>query len=276
MKVGTLFAVYDGRVPAEADLVCYWFAKAWEALEAGRAKRIGLVATNSIRGGANRKVLEPIAEAGAIFEAWSDQPWTIDGAAVRVSLVCFGDSTDYPEQRLDGQRVPAVHPDLSASTANASLAARLIENASAAFMGVTKSGPVDIDGAPARLMLMEPLNPNRRPNSDVLAPSINGREITARLSDRWLLFFQAIQTEKECALYEAPFRVAKERVFPARSASRTVSNVKYWWRYERPRPEMYNAIGESARYIATSMVAKHRCFVYIEIQVIPENLAKER
>ena len=30
--VETLFKVYEGRVPAEADLVCYWFAKAWEAL----------------------------------------------------------------------------------------------------------------------------------------------------------------------------------------------------------------------------------------------------
>ena len=65
-KVDTLFKVYAGRVPAEADLVCYWFAKAWGALQAKRAKRVGLVATNSIRGGANRKVLEPIAEASAI------------------------------------------------------------------------------------------------------------------------------------------------------------------------------------------------------------------
>ena len=87
--VETLFRVYAGRVPAEADLVCYWFAKAWEALQTGRVKRVGLVATNSIRGGANRRVLEPIAEAGAIFEAWSDEDWTVEGAAVRVSLVCF-------------------------------------------------------------------------------------------------------------------------------------------------------------------------------------------
>ena len=72
-NVETLFRAYEGRVSAEADLVCYWFAKAWEALQAGHAKRVGLVATNSIRGGANRKVLEPIAEADAIFEAWSDE-----------------------------------------------------------------------------------------------------------------------------------------------------------------------------------------------------------
>ena len=88
--VEALFKAYRGRVPAEADLVCYWFAKAWEALQAQRVKRVGLVATNSIRGGANRKALDPIAEANAIFEAWSDEPWTIDGAAVRVSLVLRG------------------------------------------------------------------------------------------------------------------------------------------------------------------------------------------
>jgi type II restriction/modification system DNA methylase subunit YeeA len=87
--VESLFAAYDGRVPAEADLVCYWFSKAWRAVGSGRALSVGLVSTNSIRGGANRRVLEPVAQAGAILEAWSDEPWTIDGAAVRVSLVCF-------------------------------------------------------------------------------------------------------------------------------------------------------------------------------------------
>jgi hypothetical protein len=30
--VERLFAAYAGRVPAEADLVVYWFAKAWERM----------------------------------------------------------------------------------------------------------------------------------------------------------------------------------------------------------------------------------------------------
>ncbi len=108
--VETLFKVYDGRVPAEADLVCYWFAKAWEALQAGRAKRVGLVATNSIRGGANREVLEPIAEAGAIFEAWSDEPWTVEGAAVRVSLGLLRSNASRPDApRTRWRPCPAIH-----------------------------------------------------------------------------------------------------------------------------------------------------------------------
>jgi type II restriction/modification system DNA methylase subunit YeeA len=58
--VGTLRQIYAGRVPGGADLVCYWFEKARAQIEAGQAQRAGLVATNSIRGGANRKVLERI------------------------------------------------------------------------------------------------------------------------------------------------------------------------------------------------------------------------
>ena len=35
---------------------------------------------------------------------------------------------------------------------------------------------------------------------------------------------------------------------------------------------MYKAFGDSRRYIATSMVAKHRCFLFVDSRVVPENL----
>ncbi len=72
------------ELPGAADLVTYWFAKAWSKMQSGELQRAGLVSTNSIRGGANRAVLKPIAENGNIFEAWADEAWTVDGAAVRV------------------------------------------------------------------------------------------------------------------------------------------------------------------------------------------------
>ena len=55
--VSRLFETYANRVPAEADLVCYWFEKAGRHIASGKAARAGLVATNSIRGGANRRAL---------------------------------------------------------------------------------------------------------------------------------------------------------------------------------------------------------------------------
>ena len=45
--VSKMFAAWEGRVPSEADLVCYWFVKAGEQVGAGRAKRVGLVAYQS-------------------------------------------------------------------------------------------------------------------------------------------------------------------------------------------------------------------------------------
>ena len=101
--VETLRKTYDGRVPGGADLVTYWFEKARAQIAAGKLQAAGLVSTNSIRGGANRKVLERIVETTRIFEAWSDEEWVNDGAAVRVSLLGFGPI--FPvnrSNRLDG------------------------------------------------------------------------------------------------------------------------------------------------------------------------------
>lgn len=59
--VERLRAAYAGRVPGGADFVCYWFERAREEVAEGRTERVGLVGTNSIRGGANRAVLDRIA-----------------------------------------------------------------------------------------------------------------------------------------------------------------------------------------------------------------------
>ena len=84
---------YQGRrLPGFADLsLTYWFEKAREQIENGQSvKRAGLLATNSIRGGANREsTKQRIKETGDIFMAWSDRDWMLDGAAVRVSMVGF-------------------------------------------------------------------------------------------------------------------------------------------------------------------------------------------
>ena len=72
--VSQLFATYRGRVPAKADLVCYWFWKAGKQLELMKTNRVGLVATNSIRGGASRRALQDATVNRRIFDAWSDEP----------------------------------------------------------------------------------------------------------------------------------------------------------------------------------------------------------
>jgi hypothetical protein len=139
-QVEALFEVYHGRVPPEADLVTYWFDKARAQIGLGRARRAGLVATNSIRGGANRRVLDRVIADAPVFEAWSDEPWIVEGAAVRVSLVCFGQGDDEP--RLNGRSVLRIHPDLTGGGLDLTKARRLNENNGVAFMGDTKAAPL--------------------------------------------------------------------------------------------------------------------------------------
>ena len=122
--------VYTGTVPAFADLVCYWFHKAGRAVVDGKVARAGLVATNSIRGGRNRTVLDQIVADAAIFDAWSDEPWVVDGAAVRVSLVCFASQDARYPVHLDGAKVDRIAPDLTAGTADLTKVGRLARNRS--------------------------------------------------------------------------------------------------------------------------------------------------
>jgi type II restriction/modification system DNA methylase subunit YeeA len=263
---------YEGRVPGGADFVTYWFEKARAQIENGKCRAAGLVATNSIRGGASRKVLDRILETIRIFEAWSDEDWINEGAAVRVSLVCFGMS-EGPEW-LDGQEVDTINSDLTAGndgkTEDLTQAHRLAENAGVSFMGVTKSGPFDVPANLAQRWLTLP-NPHGRSNSDVLSPSLNGQDLAKRPSDEWIIHFGSL-SEEEASLYEGPFSYAQEHIKPARQVSRTPKNREIWWRFERSRPEMFAAFGAQRRYIATCLVAKHRFFVWVHRRVVPENV----
>ena len=240
--VSRMFATYAGRVPAEADLVCYWFAKAGRQIADGKAKRAGLVATNSIRGGANRRALQAATDTRRIFEAWSDEPWVIDGAAVRVSLICFSLSDDESVvgARLDGESVDEIYADLTARRGGAGVdltgVRRIPENAGTAFMGDTKGGPFDVAGDQAREWLCLPANPNGRTNADVLKPWVNGMDLTRRPSGKWTIDFGWTMSVGDAALYEEPFRWTKERVYPMRQQNRREAYRAYWWRHvERGR-----------------------------------------
>ena len=86
-----LWSVFRGRTPGVADLCCYWFEKARRHIELKKTKRAGLLATQGIRGGANRESLNRIKSTGNIFFAESDRNWILDGALVHVSMIGFDD-----------------------------------------------------------------------------------------------------------------------------------------------------------------------------------------
>jgi type II restriction/modification system DNA methylase subunit YeeA len=266
----TLRACYQRRVPGGADLVCYWFEKARAQIEAGKTQRAGLVSTNSIRGGANRKVLERICQSTRIFNAWSDEPWINEGAAVRVSLACFGTGEG---SVLDGLPVTEIHADLNGSTshgaANLTHALKLKENAGLSFQGPVKVGKFDIPGAVARNWLKLP-NPHNIPNTKVVRPWSNGMDITRRPSDTWIVDFGGDLGESDAALFEAPFAHVVEHVKPERINNNRAIRAKYWWRHGEIMPAMRAALKPLERFIATPRVAKHRLFVWLSSLVLPD------
>jgi type II restriction/modification system DNA methylase subunit YeeA len=213
--------------------VTYWFEKARVAIEQGKSRYAGLVATQSIRAGSNHTVLKQIKESGDIFEAWSDEPWIVEGAALRVSLVCFARKEEaglLPHQ-LDGEMVEVIHADLTTGKADAldlTKAKLLKENQGIAFQGTIKVGAFDIPGNLARKWLQAPLNPNSRPNSDVLRPWANGKNFTGRPLDKWIIDFGVNMPEKTAALYELPFQYAVEHIKQTREGKREVQATKRW------------------------------------------------
>ncbi len=273
-----LRTTYKKRVSGAADLVTFWFEKAKKQIEQGRSARAGLVATNSIRGGDNRRVLDAICSIGTIFDAWNDEPWILDGAAVRVSIVCFcrkiaGLSVC---SRLNGQPVMEIYADLTArestgAGSDLTLAKRLAENANVIFMGTTKVGPFDVPGELARQWITLPPNPNGRPNSDVVRPWANAMDITRRSADRWIIDFGTDLTEEQAALYEAPFEYILKYVKPDRVGNRRGVYAKYWWRHGESRPALRAALAPLKRFIATPRVAKHRTFAWLHFAILPDS-----
>ena len=266
--VETLFGVYDGRVPREADFVAYWHEKARAAIAAGRTRRAGLLATQGIRGGANRRVLQRIQETGAIFFARADDPWVLSGANVHISFVGQDDGSD-TERELDGRLVATINPDLT-SGLDLTRARPLAENLGIAFMGDTKGGPFEIDAATAVALLATP-NPDGRSNADVVRPWANGLDLTRRPRDMWIIDFGVGMPEAEAALYEAPFELVRRVVRPERVHNKREAYAARWWLHVEPRSGMRNAFAGLSRYLATPRLTKHRLFVWLEAQVLPDS-----
>jgi len=257
-----LWSIFGDRLPHSSDLCCYFHEKARDAIHKGRTKRAGLLATQGIRGQANRRVLERIGDSGALFYGRSDETWVLSGAAVHVSFIGQDDGADR-DRILNGRPVGHINANLT-SGPNLADARRLPENANVAFMGTMTVGPFDIPGDVARQMLLRP-NPDGRPNSEVLRPFVNGQDLTGRARGRWVIDF-GDRTEAEAALYEDPFAYALEHVRPMRAAS-SIAGAP-WWKHWRPRPELRKAVGSLARVIATPLTSKHRIFTWVDAKVL--------
>jgi type II restriction/modification system DNA methylase subunit YeeA len=267
--VDAIFSNYANRVEPQADLCCYWFEKSRYLIEDGGCKRAGLLATQGIRGGANRETLKQIKNTGDIFFAESDRPWILAGANVHVSMIGFDDGAE-KSRTLDGKSVSEINSNLSATDADTTTAHQLTANIDIAFMGDTKGGAFDIAEEQALKMLRAP-NPHGRPNSDVIVPWVNGFDVTRRPREMFIIDFGIAREEAECAKYEGPFFHLVLRVKDERRRNKRALYAKYWWRHVEARPGMLAALKLLPRFLTTVRVSKHRLFRWFESPTLPDS-----
>jgi len=269
--IDAVLRLYRDRVPAEADLCCYWFERSRAHMVAGRCCRGGLLATQGIRGGANRAVVEAIRDTAPIFFAVSDREWILDGAAVHVSIIGFQSPHEMPAEEviLDGKPVATINPNLTA-TADTTACKPLAANRGLSFMGITPAAPFDQPYCDISDWLHSP-NAAGRPNSDVMRPYFNGADTTRRPRGHWTIDFHGMAQET-AAGYELPFDYVRRIVKPERDKNNRQSYREKWWLYAEAREGMRAAFGTKPRYLATCMVAKHRLFSWLPAESLPANV----
>ena len=266
--VEKLFGFYGDRIPNFSDLCCYWFEKARAQIEKGGCKRAGLLATQGIRGGANREVLKRIQDSGNIFWAVSDREWIQDGANVHISMVAFDNKVE-ATRILDGHDVATINPNLSTS-ADTTQARRLAENSGIGFIADVKAGKFDVAEAEALAMLQKP-NPHGRPSSDVIVPWINSLDLLRRDRSMWIIDFGDSMPKDEAAKYEHPFQIVGQRVQPERAKVKRKRYRDFWWLHAEPCSEMRKAIVRNNRFLVTPTVSKHRIFAWWTTPTLPDH-----
>lgn len=272
--------VYAGRLTPFSDLVCYWFEKARAMVAAGTTRRGGFVSTKAIAKNVNLPVLQKLAADARIYDAWQNEPWVVNGAAVRVSLVSFS-SPDVPTSRLmlDGQEVSQINPNLTAGQ-DTSDVAKLRENANSVFIGVQQSGPLTVSRDKAVGWLQEPLNPNGRANAEVISAYASTNDVVGRPTEDFLIDFPTGLSEALASEFEKPFEHLNASLYDPHRDGTLVSFPQYrkntagqnphWWEAHRSRPGMRAALGSADHYLATGETTEHRVFRFLPSSMVPD------
>lgn len=270
-------------VPGTADLVMYWWVKAARAVRARQTKRFGLVTTNSITQQYSRVAVEKALsgrQAPKLIFAVADHPWVEDrdGANVRISMtVCAAPDYSGPlrlgtlTKKKDAStlrlaQVDRIFSDLTASNARSRVKS-LESNKAMCFQGCVPGS----DGFKLRADELSAYSNALRDGR--IRPYIIGEDLTERLTHEHIIDVEDLSEDELRRSYPAVYQRLMLTVKPARDLNRNPHRRKYWWRYAAPAKTMRDGFKGLRRYIATPYTAKHRPFVFIAADVIPDAMA---
>ena len=236
--------IAEGR-RGSADLVAYFFLRAWSLLREGGG--FGLLAVNTIAEGDTRQAgLEAMVSAGAvIYAAYPNEPWP-GKAAVITSRVHVHKGRWRGQRTLLGRSAPFISAFLSDREEWSPK--RLKANESKAFIGsyVLGMGFVLSPDEATRMLDADPKN------AEVVFPYINGDDLNSdpeQRPSRWVINFWD-WPEERAREYEFPWQWIEERVKPERQRRNEGGEYvlrkplpERWWQYADKRPALYHAIG---------------------------------
>lgn len=226
-----------------ADLVAYFFLRAWSLLREGGG--FGLLAVNTIAEGDTRQVgLEAMVGAGAaIHAAYPNEPWP-GKAAVITSRIHVYKGEWSGERSLLGRPTPFISAFLSDREEWSPK--RLKVNDSTAFIGsyVLGMGFVLSSDEAQRMLDADPKN------AEVIFPYISGDDLNSnpeQCSSRWVINFWD-WPESRAREYLLPYAWLVDHVKAERLAKNDRVAREKWWLPLRARPELYHAIGRGHHF----------------------------
>lgn len=234
--------IADGR-RGSADLVAYFFLRAWSLLREGGG--FGLLAVNTIAEGDTRQVgLEAMVSAGAVIRAaYPNEPWP-GKAAVVTSRVHVHKGEWRGERSLHGR--PALFISAFLSDHEEWSPKRLKANEGIAYQGsiVLGMGFVLSPDEARRMLDADPKN------ADVIFPYINGDDINSdpeQRPARWVINFWD-WPEAKAKTYSRPYKWLEENVKAERLANKDKGAREKWWLFLRARSELYHSIGRGRHF----------------------------
>ncbi|MBD1943587.1 DUF559 domain-containing protein [Coleofasciculus sp. FACHB-712] len=274
-------------VPDTVDYVMYWWHKAAELSRANRINRFGFITTNSIHQVRQRKVIdfhqnkkEPIRLIFAI----ADHPWTNEGAAVRIAMtVGQADSSNIVQVAQLGtvvQEVDAETPEDSAEQVEVivknvgSIFSHLKAGANIASTISLKSNAsiccpgMKLHGMGFCVTQKEAINLE----SEVIYPYLNGRDLLQSTRNSLVIDLYGLSEKEVFERYPKVYQWVRERVKPERDQNNRAIYRQNWWIFGEPRTNFRPALKDLSSYITTVETAKHRVFVFLAHDVVPDNM----
>jgi hypothetical protein len=274
--VDALRAAYP-EVPDSADYVMYWWHRAAREIARGRARRAGLITTNSITQTFNRAVVaDALADGVGIVWAIPTHPWVDEAgsAAVDVAMTVLergGQKATRVEVDAAGRvthqfEADRLNPDLSAHADVPRAAGEpLFANAGLSSRGFTLVGRGFVLDEPEA----ERLRRLSAGAEEIVRPYMNGRDL-AGIPRRAFVIDFGLRTHSEALEHPVLYEIVRDRVKPAREANQRRSYREHWWRFGEPRVTWRDASAGLSRFIATPYVSKHRFFVFLDAVVAPD------